>query len=266
MSSIESHFKNWAHTRITDSTTPPLLFVSGAQGIGKSTAMSAISKMYNGQIAILGIDDFYLTKIERTGLSDKYSPLFITRGPPGTHDIPLLNSKINALQNASPDSVTSLPKFSKVIDDRLPEIEFSTFQGRPKAIIVEGWLVGAKPDLNAPSTEPINAIEEQDKSGLWRQFQEQELAGSYADLWRRSSHFFYLNAPSFETILNWRIEQEETTLGIAKGTLPTERRAWVKNFILYYERITRRMLKGNKINGTQLYVDAFRKPVDVEAQ
>ncbi len=266
MPSIETYFKDWADDIIPNYTHPPILFVSGAQGIGKSTAMEAVKTAYNDQIAILGIDDFYLSKTDRVKLALQYSPQFITRGPPGTHDIPLLNKKIDELLNADKHTKTQLPKFSKIADDRMPESDFPTFVGRPEAIIIEGWLVGAKADNESPDLPPLNRVEALDTKGYWRQFQEHELEHSYAALWSRSQNFFHIKAPTFDTILNWRIQQEETTLNIPRGTLPSDRREWVEDFILYYERITRRMLAGHHVDGTTLYVDAFRKPISFEGQ
>lgn len=266
MPSIETYFKDWADAIIANNTHPPILFVSGAQGIGKSTAMEAVKTAYNDQIAILGIDDFYLTKPDRVKLALQYSPLFITRGPPGTHDIPLLDSKINELLNAEKHSKTLLPKFSKISDDRMPESDFLTFVGRPKAIIIEGWLVGATADKESPSLPPINKVEALDTKGYWRQFQEHELEHSYSKLWSQSQNFFHIKAPTFDTVLNWRIQQEETTLKLPRGSLPDDRREWVEGFILYYERITRRMLEGHHVCGTTLCVDAFRKTISIEGQ
>ena len=49
----------------------PILFVSGAQGIGKSTALEAVETTFSGRVAALSIDDFYLTKSDRARLGRK---------------------------------------------------------------------------------------------------------------------------------------------------------------------------------------------------
>lgn len=264
MLGVDEYFMAWATPLLQNKTTPPLLFVSGAQGIGKSTAMNAISKEFDDKIAILGIDDFYLTLDERRALAKDVSPLFETRGPPGTHDLELLNRKIDELQAASDTCVTQIPSFDKVTDNRKPSSDWHVFQGRPKAIILEGWLIGASADHQSLSQAPMNGIEAADSDLAWREYQENQLSNQYAALWARTPNYFHLNAPSFETVLGWRVEQEETTLKIPKGSLPTQRREWVENFILYYERITRRMLGNQKCSGAQLTVDETRSPTNFQ--
>ncbi|ACT59555.1 hypothetical protein [Hirschia baltica] len=264
MSSIDQYFKDWASKVILSSDDAPLIFVSGAQGIGKSTAMNAIANAFDNQIAILGIDDFYLTKAERQALAKDTSPLFETRGPPGTHDLVLLNKKIDELQSTDSASITKIPSFDKITDDRKSEKNDHIFNGKAKAIIVEGWLVGANAEPDSVTESPMNEIENTESALNWRKYQEDQLSGPYAKLWNRSPHFFHLNAPSFETVLNWRIEQEETTRGLHKGELPEEIRDWVRSFILYYERITRRMLDGKKMSGAQLFVDKNRTVIKFE--
>ena len=161
----------------------PVLGVSGAQGAGKSTAMRAVNEYFGGRVAVLGIDDFYLTRAERAQLASQIHPLFVTRGPPGTHDLAMLNTVIDQLLAAKEDSHVSIPRFEKVDDDRTPIETWSVFEGRPRAIIVEGWLIGAYNDPGSPTKASLNAIEEQDQDGAWRVFQEEQLAGPYRSLW-----------------------------------------------------------------------------------
>lgn len=236
----------------------PLLFISGAQGIGKSTALQAVAQAFDGRVAMLGIDDFYLTRSDREALARNVDPLFSVRGPPGTHDIPLLDRTIDALLSAGPDDQVRIPVFDKRIDDRLEQDKWTVFSGRPDAILLEGWCVGALPDPNAPSSPAMNAVEIRDRAGTWRAYQEAQLAGSYRTLWDRADGFLHLCAPSFEQVLDWRTEQEETTLGLSSGTLPADRKAWVAEFIQHYERITRRLISGARRQGYALQVTSDR--------
>ena len=71
-----------------------IIGLSGGQGAGKST-ISGILKIilkeyFNLNTVIFSIDDFYKTLKERKKMSIKVSPLFLTRGVPGTHDTSLL--------------------------------------------------------------------------------------------------------------------------------------------------------------------------------
>jgi D-glycerate 3-kinase len=260
MTPLASAIVDWAEQQIAVAAgSPPVLMLSGAQGIGKSTAMAALRSHPRWRIAIIGLDDVYLTKADRIALATAVHPLCETRGPPGSHDFALLDSVLAALRDAGPSSQTPLPHFDKRVDDRAARATWPLFTGRPDAILMEGWLVGALPDPDAATAAPINPLEAQaDPDGRWRAWQEAALAGRYAALWDQASAFMHLRAPSFDIVSTWRTQQEETTLGLAPGTLPPERRAWVARFIQHYERITRRMLSGACRPGTVLSVDAAR--------
>lgn len=255
---IASLLVDWIEVQIKLHPGIPVLFVSGAQGIGKSTALHAVAERFAGRVAALSIDDFYQPQSDRKALASKISPLFEVRGPPGTHDLALLKLTIDALLVAGDADETSIPVFDKTVDDRVDEADWAVFQGRPKAILLEGWCVGALPDPAAPQAPALNTIESRDASGAWRAYQEQHLAGPYADLWDRADAFLHLSAPGFEQVLAWRTQQEETTLGLDRGQLPSERRAWVADFIQHYERITHRLLDGGQRRGYQIKVNADR--------
>lgn len=67
--------------------------VSGPQGSGKTTFTDKIKKELikkKLKVLVLSIDDFYLSKKDRTKISKKISPLFVTRGVPGTHNLEFL--------------------------------------------------------------------------------------------------------------------------------------------------------------------------------
>ena len=53
-------------------------------------------------------------------MSKKISPLFLTRGVPGTHDTKMLLNCIKKLKNSKFKKIM-IPKFNKAIDDRLPK-------------------------------------------------------------------------------------------------------------------------------------------------
>lgn len=258
--SIQTILADWIEIQIGAHSGVPLLCVSGAQGIGKSTAMHHVKDRFDNRVAILGLDDFYLTRAERAALADQIHPLFAVRGPPGTHDIRFLEETIAALRHATPDSETALPVFDKRIDDRSPRDAWSVFRGRPRGIILEGWCVGALADDMAAMSEPLNSVEANDASGAWRAYQETQLAGPYSALWDSAQAFFHLCAPSFDQVLEWRLQQEATTHGVSEKELPLDKRAWVEDFIQHYERLTRRMLSGQRRSGYMVRVDAARRP------
>jgi D-glycerate 3-kinase len=132
----------------------PLIGVAGAQGSGKTTLARAAARRLGA--AHLSLDDVYLTQAERAQMGRSVHPLFAVRGPPGTHDLPLLQRTVAALRAAGPDSRTPLPAFDKLADERAPAARWPAFAGRPTAVLVDGWCLGAtaqpEADLAAPTT------------------------------------------------------------------------------------------------------------------
>ncbi|MGH8252817.1 MAG: adenylyl-sulfate kinase, partial [Steroidobacteraceae bacterium] len=66
--------------------------ISGAQGSGKSTLAAALQGLLHSRgfaTVVLSLDDFYLTRAQRSELARRVHPLLQTRGVPGTHDVAL---------------------------------------------------------------------------------------------------------------------------------------------------------------------------------
>jgi D-glycerate 3-kinase len=237
-----------------------VIFIAGPQGVGKSTAMAALTEAIPGSVA-LGLDDFYLTRAERMALARDVHPLFETRGPPGTHDVALLMETIERLKAPGAEAQIAVPVFDKAMDERRPEADWPLLAGAPRVIFVEGWMMGVAADLSSPEAAPLNAVEAEDVDGVWRAYQETQLAGPYQRLWDMADAFLYIDAPGFDVVKDWRMQQEETTLGVAPGGLPAERQAWVSRFILHYQRLTERLLAGERRPGQSVAADRFREPV-----
>ena len=119
----------------------PLIGISGAQGSGKTTLARAAADRFNA--AHVSLDDVYLTKVEREAKGRAVHPLFATRGPPGTHDLSLLSELIDRLSGAAPDEITAIPDFDKRGDDRWPVERWRRFRGRPSAVLIDAWCLGA---------------------------------------------------------------------------------------------------------------------------
>jgi len=260
-SEIAPHFAVWIRRaiEIAPSGHIPLLFLSGAQGSGKSTALRQAVSMLPEPVAAASLDDFYLTKAKRAELARRISPLLATRGPPGTHDLALLRETIASLRAATDTSETVIPAFDKLADERAARETWPRFSGRPAAIVIEGWMMGALPDAGAADAPPLNAVEAEDSSGVWRRYQEDALARDYAALWDGANGFCHILAPGFDTVLGWRLEQEEALWRARGEVMPADRRAWAERFIQHYERITRRMLSGGRRPGTDVLIDAQRR-------
>jgi len=212
----------------------------GAQGSGKSTLAAGLAELFEREgtaTAILSIDDLYRTKAERERLARAIHPLLRTRGVPGTHDVALGLSVIDALAAGRP---TRLPRFDKAIDDRAPASQWGTAPAGTRLLILEGWCVGARPQPEEALTEPVNILErDEDPDGIWRRSVNAELAGAYQHLFARLDRLILLAAPGFDIVLRWRIEQEHQLRRERGGGMSDVE---VARFIEHYERLTRHIL------------------------
>ena len=237
----------WLRRRLAR-RTPFLLGINGAQGTGKSTlaAYLALTLGESGHrnVAILSIDDFYLTKSERRQLSETVHPLLATRGVPGTHDVPMLRDCLSTLRKLEPGEHCRLPRFDKAADDRADETSWPTVPGPVDVVILEGWCVGSAAEPDAGLEVPVNELEaDRDADGRWRRYVNERLRTDYAAVFAELDALVVLQAPDFESILRWRIEQEQklaaATEATAGGVMNPRQ---VAAFIRYFERITRNNL------------------------
>ena len=213
-----------------------LVFVGicGAQGSGKSTLAQALAAVFDGS-AILSIDDLYKTKADRIAMAAAVHPLFRTRGVPGTHDVALGRDVIDALACGKE---VRLPRFDKAQDDRVPATEWPVATG-VRLLILEGWMVGARPQDEAALAAPINALERvEDPAGIWRRHANAALA-DYRALWARIDLLVLLAAPGFDVVESWRRQQEHDLRARTGGGMRDDE---IARFIAHYERLTRHIL------------------------
>ena len=249
---IENHYSYLAEwlmkTRISERTF--FLGVNGAQGTGKTTLAAylqlALEQGCGWRVAVLSIDDFYLTKLERAQLAENIHPLLATRGVPGTHDIQMLAECIERLKALGPNETMALPRFDKSLDDRAESDSWPTVSGPIDLIVLEGWCVGSFPQSEEALREAINDLEEhQDTSGDWRLYVNEQLKGPYAELFARLDALVFLQAPDFDAIYRWRVKQEEKLARISgHGAAGIMNREQIADFIQHYERLTRANIAG----------------------
>jgi D-glycerate 3-kinase len=237
---------------------PVLIGVAGAQGSGKTTACKLLEMSNRPRFAHFSLDDVYWSKEERADLARLIHPLFVTRGPPGTHDLDLATGTIVALQHAKAESATRLPRFDKTRDEPEPKSDWPVYRERPEAILFDGWCLGA----TAPEdSRPLNPVESIDSDGRWRNAQRVFLQDDYAPLFARFDAIVYLKPPSWDVVRRWRGEQEAQLLGRA----PTaEESAKLDRFVMHYERITRSMMAGGHVADVVVELDDERHTLDIK--
>ena len=227
-----------------------LIGVNGAQGAGKTTFGNllkvVLEEKFKMKVLLLSIDDLYLTRAKREQLAKEVHPLLITRGVPGTHDVELGIRTIDSLAEASPKTVTKIPRFNKATDDQWPEASWDKFEGRPDVVLFDGWFMGASEQPEADLGEPINSLEElEDRDCVWRKYVNNQLKERYKELFNKLDLLVMLQVPSFEKVYEWRSLQERklrmTTLG--QKNLRVMGEFELRRFISHYERLTRFMLK-----------------------
>lgn len=227
-----------------------IIGVNGCQGSGKSTLAdylcTQVKLQYGAATVSLSLDDFYLTKAERTTLAHDVHPLLAVRGVPGTHDIALAIDTVNSLKAGKR---TLLTRFDKSTDDRT-KVEDSVIMNGPIGLIVlEGWCFGATPESQEKLATPVNELEKKsDANSIWRRYVNDALAGDYQSLFNMADRRVMLRAPSFDSVFKWRLEQEQKLaerlrLNI-KDPLPSDimDENDVRHFVNYFQRITEHCL------------------------
>jgi D-glycerate 3-kinase len=223
-----------------------IIGLAGGQGAGKSTITQILKLIlnykYNLKVVYFSIDDFYKTLKERNKLSKNVHKLFKTRGVPGTHDTELLKKTFSDLVKKNFKPVL-IPSFDKSKDDRVSKKKWKKIYKQPQIIIFEGWCVGAMPQKNKNLLNPINTLEKnEDPKLLWRNKVNKELKREYRKIFNKIDRLIFLKVPNFECVYKWRLLQEKKLQLTSRGKKimsPVQ----VKQFIMYYERITMQMLK-----------------------
>ncbi len=225
------------------SSTPYFVGINGCQGSGKSTLTDFIAaylrEEYQLNVAVMSLDDFYLSSQKRNKLAEDIHPLLTTRGVPGTHDMANLGHILNQLEKRK--TGFSIPKFNKATDEPFSKEQWTIIAKPVDIVLLEGWCWGVKPQTKDQLKSPINELELQhDAKGQWRNYVNQQLKTEYVPLYQKMNFWLALQAPSFDCVYKWRLEQEQKlqarnmALNNSKVMTPEE----VLNFTQYFQRLS----------------------------
>lgn len=234
--------------------------IAGLQGTGKSTLsaqVAALAKTRGMHVVVLSIDDFYLDHGQRQQLARDVHPLLATRGPPGTHDVPLACAVIDALRAGDRPQ---LPRFDKISDRQLPLLQWPHADAAD-LVIFEGWFLQTPVQTDAELVEPLNTVErEEDGERIWRHYCNAALGRDYPALWRRIDRLLWLQGPGFDVVPEWRWQQE-VTLQAANPDRVAMTRPQVERFVQFFERVSRQAQRTlPEIAQRTIRIDADRRP------
>lgn len=226
---------------------PLLVSINGAQGTGKTTLAKFVKLLLETQYqlssVVLSLDDFYLHRQQREQLAATIHPLFITRGVPGTHNLPLLEQTIEALLAGQP---CLIPRFNKATDNPFSKSAWLSCQQRADVILFEGWCNNSPVMTAEQLYEPVNELEaSEDKQGVWRSYSNEQLKQYHHRVYDRTDLLLMLKAPDFKNVFTWR-QQQEAKLRIQshnKTSTHIMNSKELHRFIMHFERITRHCLQ-----------------------
>jgi D-glycerate 3-kinase len=217
--------------------------INGCQGSGKSTLTDFIAEYltytYQLTIVVMSLDDFYFTGEKRQQLADDIHPLLATRGVPGTHDMTMLASTLTKLK--AQQTGFTIPRFNKATDEPYLKEQWPIVKKPADIILLEGWCWGVKPQTDEQLKAPVNELElKHDSKGDWRYYVNQQLKNNYQPLYKTMDFWLALQAPSFDCVYQWRLEQEKKLQDKNIGLLNSKimKSAGVLNFTQYFQRLS----------------------------
>jgi len=237
----------WINNKCKKKGRTLFLGLSGSQGSGKTMVTSILQiilkKFFKKNIYVISIDDFYKTLRDRNRMSQQKHSLFKTRGVPGTHDINLIKNFFISVKRKKFKKI-KLPKFNKSIDDRSKKNYWHNINKRPEIIILEGWCVGAKPQINSSLRKPVNILEKyEDKDLIWRKYANEKLKKEYKEVFAMIDYFIFMKVPNFKIVFKWRLLQESKLRKKLHYKKKIMTYSAIKRFIMFYQRITLQMIK-----------------------
>ena len=117
------------------------------------------------------------------------------------------------------------------------------------------WVTLKNKDLLVP----VNTLEKENVKKIWRKRVNKELKKRYKKIFKMIDINIFLKVPSFEHVYKWRLLQERKLSKNSDGD-KIMNESQIKNFIMFYERLTKHMLKNfSKIAQIVITIDKKHK-------
>jgi D-glycerate 3-kinase len=132
------------------------------------------------------------------------------------------------------------PRFDKGRDTRTPPSRWPRVIRPPRLVVMEGWALGLRPQLESALEEPVNELERsEDPDGRWRHWVNKQLR-AYQPVWRKLDALIVLQAPNWEAVRDWRSAAEKELL--ARGAPLAMDAPAMRRFLAHFERLSRHAL------------------------
>ena len=196
--------------------------ILGSQGTGKTTLCIILKLILNYldfSVAILSIDDLYLTYAERQALQQQ-DPRLIWRGPPGTHNVDLGLKIIEQCLIKDNSSKILMPRFDKSAFNGAGDRTQPEAVDKPDILLFEGWFVGVKPiteDCFNNPPAPITTLEDVQ----FAKDSNQRLK-AYLPLWNKLDSLIVLYPEDYRLSKQWRKEAEQKMIATGKTGMSDE--------------------------------------------
>ncbi len=156
------------------------------------------------------------------------------RGYPGTHDVALGTSTLDALARLGPGQTLKLPLYDKSAHegrgDRAPESRWPTVQGPLDVVILEGWMLGFEP-VEPSALDPQLCVAN-------------ALLGAYQAWHTRLSTWLVLRTGDLQDIVRWRVDSEASRAARGEAALsPAAALDYVERFLPAYEHYVPPLVK-----------------------
>jgi D-glycerate 3-kinase len=219
---------------------------------------------------LLTMPDFYLDYRGLKSLAQEYpdNEMLQGRGPPGTHDIPLLKSVLGSVTkiNDSATSSVDLPSFDKSqhsgFGDRSPTP--IPLKGPIDIFILEGWSLGFEPR----DSETLKQLHQQGRTAKKHSFSiidqiNQNLITFAGEINNRFDTHISIFPKSYNYVYKWRLQQEHhmKSGNGGKGMTDEEVEKFVDRYMPAYE-----LYKGTdgRCGGLRLVFGEEREVLSVE--